>query len=74
MQGIGFFMLEEYPTNSDGLVTSNGTWTYKVPTLDTIPKQLNVEIMNSGPHKDRVLSSKGEMMSIFCLSPVYNVL
>ncbi|KAH9659305.1 Indole-3-acetaldehyde oxidase [Citrus sinensis] len=58
VQGIGFFMLEEYPTNSDGLVVSESTWTYKIPTLDTIPKQFNVEILNSGHHKKRVLSSK----------------
>ncbi|XVF05028.1 hypothetical protein REPUB_Repub05bG0136000 [Reevesia pubescens] len=58
VQGIGFFMLEEYPTNSEGLVLSNGTWTYKIPTVDTIPKQFNVEILNSGHHKNRVLSSK----------------
>ncbi|KAK4855131.1 hypothetical protein QYF36_004311 [Acer negundo] len=58
VQGIGFFMLEEYPTNSDGLVTSEGTWTYKIPTMDTIPKQFNVEILNSGHHQKRVLSSK----------------
>ncbi|KHG09390.1 Aldehyde oxidase 4 -like protein [Gossypium arboreum] len=51
VQGIGFFMLEEYPTNSKGLVTAEGTWTYKIPTVDTIPKQFNVEILNSGHHK-----------------------
>ncbi|KAK1434885.1 hypothetical protein QVD17_00639 [Tagetes erecta] len=58
VQGIGFFMLEEYLTNSDGLVIADGTWTYKIPTIDTIPKQLNVQILNSGYHKNRVLSSK----------------
>ncbi|KAL5763621.1 hypothetical protein ACOSP7_015973 [Xanthoceras sorbifolium] len=58
VQGIGFFMLEEYPTNSDGLVISEGTWTYKIPTMDTIPKQFNVELLNSGHHQKRVLSSK----------------
>ncbi|KAK5803648.1 indole-3-acetaldehyde oxidase-like [Gossypium arboreum] len=58
VQGIGFFMLEEYNTNSDGLVITNNTWTYKIPTVDTIPKQFNVEIFNSGNHKNRVLSSK----------------
>ncbi|KAK9279145.1 hypothetical protein L1049_012822 [Liquidambar formosana] len=58
VQGIGFFMLEEYLTNSDGLVIAEGTWTYKIPTIDTIPKQFNVEILNSGQHKKRVLSSK----------------
>ncbi|KAB2615213.1 abscisic-aldehyde oxidase [Pyrus ussuriensis x Pyrus communis] len=58
VQGIGFFMLEEYLENSDGLVISEGTWTYKIPTVDTIPKQFNVEVLNSGHHKKRVLSSK----------------
>ncbi|KAK9734655.1 hypothetical protein RND81_04G155000 [Saponaria officinalis] len=58
VQGIGFFMLEEYLTNSEGLVIADSTWTYKIPTIDTIPRQLNVEIMNSGHHQKRVLSSK----------------
>ncbi|KAK6235333.1 hypothetical protein SCA6_010670 [Theobroma cacao] len=58
VQGIGFFLLEEYPTNSNGLVVAEGTWTYKIPTVDTIPKQFNVEILNSGHHKKRILSSK----------------
>ncbi|VAH30488.1 unnamed protein product [Triticum turgidum subsp. durum] len=59
VQGIGYFMSEEYVTNTDGLVVSDGTWTYKIPTVDTIPKQFNVELRNSGFHKKRVLSSKG---------------
>lgn len=59
VQGIGFLMLEDYTTNPDGLVVSNSTWSYKIPTIDTIPKQINVEIHNSGHHKNRVLSSKG---------------
>ncbi|KAK3124513.1 hypothetical protein QOZ80_7BG0587630 [Eleusine coracana subsp. coracana] len=58
VQGIGYFMNEEYVTNPDGLVVSDGTWTYKIPTLDTIPKQFNIELLNSGFHKKRVLSSK----------------
>ncbi|CAI0397415.1 unnamed protein product [Linum tenue] len=58
VQGIGFFMLEEYKTNSEGLVTADSTWRYKVPTIDTIPKQFNVEILSSGHHQNRVLSSK----------------
>lgn len=58
VQGIGFFMLEEYSINSNGLVIADSTWTYKIPTIDTIPKQLNVHILNSGHHKKRVLSSK----------------
>lgn len=58
-------MLEEYQTNSDGLVISEGTWDYKIPTLDTIPKQFNVEILNSGHHQNRVLSSKGTTPNLY---------
>uniref|UniRef100_A0A1J3CNI9 indole-3-acetaldehyde oxidase n=1 Tax=Noccaea caerulescens TaxID=107243 RepID=A0A1J3CNI9_NOCCA len=58
VQGLGFFMLEEYLMNSDGLIVTDSTWTYKIPTVDTIPRQFNVEILNSGQHKNRVLSSK----------------
>ncbi|XP_064938618.1 indole-3-acetaldehyde oxidase-like isoform X2 [Musa acuminata AAA Group] len=58
VQGIGFFMCEEYLENSDGLVISDGTWTYKIPTVDTIPRQFNVKLLNSGHHEKRVLSSK----------------
>ncbi|KAK7276560.1 hypothetical protein RIF29_17703 [Crotalaria pallida] len=58
VQGLGFFMLEEYETNRDGLVLADGTWNYKIPTMDTIPQQFNVQIINSGHHQHRVLSSK----------------
>ncbi|WJX64393.1 aryl-alcohol oxidase 3 [Trifolium repens] len=58
IQGLGFFMLEEYDTNSDGLVLQDGTWNYKIPTIDTIPQQFNVEILNSEHNQHRVLSSK----------------
>ncbi|XP_022995334.1 indole-3-acetaldehyde oxidase [Cucurbita maxima] len=58
VQGIEFFMSEEYLTNPDGLMINDRTWTYKVWTIDTISKQFNVEILNSGHHKKRVLPSK----------------
>ncbi|KAH7541876.1 hypothetical protein FEM48_Zijuj02G0013900 [Ziziphus jujuba var. spinosa] len=58
VQGIGFFMSEEWLTNSDGLLVTDSTWTYKIPSVDTIPKQFNVEILNSSHHEKRVLSSK----------------
>ena len=54
----GTAVYEEYATNSDGLVIHDGTWTYKIPTVDTIPKQLNVELINSARDQKRVLSSK----------------
>jgi xanthine dehydrogenase molybdopterin-binding subunit B len=59
IQGVGFFLYEEFLTNSDGLAISDSTWNYKIPTVDTIPKEFNVEFLNSPHNKDRVLSSKG---------------
>jgi indole-3-acetaldehyde oxidase len=58
VQGLGFFMLEEYIEDPEGLLLTDSTWTYKIPTVDTIPKQFNVEILNGGCHEKRVLSSK----------------
>lgn len=58
VQGIGFFMLEEYLTNAEGMAVMDGTWTYKIPTIDTIPRQFNVEVLSSRHNQKRVLSSK----------------
>ncbi|XP_058743165.1 abscisic-aldehyde oxidase-like isoform X1 [Vicia villosa] len=58
VQGLGFFMLEEYETDLNGMSLADGTWNYKIPTIDTIPQQFNVQILNSGHHQHRVLSSK----------------
>lgn len=62
VQGLGFFMLEEYIEDPEGLLLTDSTWTYKIPTVDTIPKQFNVEILNGGCHEKRVLSSKGQSL------------
>ncbi|PHT36266.1 hypothetical protein CQW23_23966 [Capsicum baccatum] len=58
VQGIGYFMLEEYLTNEDGLMVTNSTWTYHKPAIDTTPKRLNVRVLNSGHHKKRIISFK----------------
>lgn len=72
VQGIGFFMLEEYLSNTEGLVVADSTWTYKIPTIDTIPKQFNVEVLNSGCHKNRVLSSKGMLFKFQLIDFILN--
>ncbi|XP_059063531.1 indole-3-acetaldehyde oxidase [Cryptomeria japonica] len=58
VQGVGFFMTEEHHVDNNGKLVSDGTWTYKVPTIDTIPRKFNVEILNSPFHQKRILSSK----------------
>eukprot|EP00250_Pteridium_aquilinum_P022285 c25340_g1_i2 orf=145-4443(+) len=58
VQGIGFFLTEEYEVDSQGELITNGTWTYKPPTVDNIPRKFTVEMMNSVGHQNRILSSK----------------
>ncbi|XP_057820300.2 indole-3-acetaldehyde oxidase isoform X2 [Cryptomeria japonica] len=58
VQGVGFFMTEEHVVDKNGKLVSDGTWTYKVPTIDTIPQKFNVELLNSPLHQARILSSK----------------
>lgn len=58
-------MLEVYLTNAEGMAVMDGTWTYKIPTIDTIPKQFNVEVLSSGHNQKRVLSSKGMFSNPF---------
>lgn len=61
-------MHEEYLTNEDGLTVSNSTWTYKIPTIDTIPRSFNIHVLNSGHHKKRVLSSKASGEALLLLA------
>ncbi|KAG0608809.1 hypothetical protein M758_8G134400 [Ceratodon purpureus] len=56
--GLGFYVIEEILRDSKGKVVSDGTWTYKPPTLDIIPQSFNVELYKSPVHKDRIFSSK----------------
>jgi xanthine dehydrogenase molybdopterin-binding subunit B len=58
--GIGFFLTEEIVRDAKGKLLSDGTWTYKPPTIDTIPREFNVELFKSPAVSDRVLSSKGK--------------
>lgn len=58
VQGIGYFVTEGVQLTEDGKEMAEGTWDYKVPTVDTIMKRFHVELYNSATLKDRILSSK----------------
>lgn len=57
--GVGYYLTEDVVRDAKGKLLSDGTWTYKPPTIDTIPQKFNVELYNSPAHKDRIFSSKG---------------
>ncbi|KAL2608710.1 hypothetical protein R1flu_027283 [Riccia fluitans] len=59
VQGVGYYVTEEVKWDENGVLITNGTWTYKPPTIDNIPHQFNVELLNTAVEPDRILSSKG---------------
>ncbi|KAL3677013.1 hypothetical protein R1sor_026961 [Riccia sorocarpa] len=58
VQGVGYFVTEEVKWDENGVLITNGTWTYKPPTTDNIPHQFNVELLNTAVDPSRILSSK----------------
>lgn len=64
MQGIGFYVTEGVELTKDGREVADGTWGYKVPTVDTIQKRFHVELYNSVTLQDRILSSKGKLLTV----------
>lgn len=60
VQGLGFYVTEGVETE-DGRELADGTWGYKIPTVDTIPQRFHVELFNSPALQERVLSSKGKI-------------
>lgn len=60
VQGIGYYLTEQIKWDENGVLLTNGTWTYKPPTIDNIPQKFNVELLNSAVDSSRILSSKSE--------------
>jgi xanthine dehydrogenase molybdopterin-binding subunit B len=58
---MGFFTTEETVVNSDGILQSDGTWTYKIPSADSIPRDFRVELLQNALNKKGILSSKGRL-------------
>ena len=58
VQGIGLYLTELLQFNSDGKLTTNGTWEYKPPSSKDIPINFNVALLPNAPNPRGVLSSK----------------
>eukprot|EP00252_Welwitschia_mirabilis_P005228 TRINITY_DN1571_c0_g1_i1.p1 TRINITY_DN1571_c0_g1~~TRINITY_DN1571_c0_g1_i1.p1 ORF type:complete len:1281 (+),score=269.60 TRINITY_DN1571_c0_g1_i1:1241-5083(+) len=69
IQGVGYFTSEEIVVDENGKLLSDGTWTYKIPTIDSIPKKINVEFFSSPVHQKRILSSKASGEPPLLLAP-----
>ncbi len=58
IQGIGWLSLEEIRYDKSGRLLSNALSTYKVPDINSAPKSVRVEALESSGHKHAILKSK----------------
>uniref|UniRef100_A0A336MW54 Xanthine dehydrogenase n=1 Tax=Culicoides sonorensis TaxID=179676 RepID=A0A336MW54_CULSO len=58
MQGYGLYTMEEIWFYPDGRQHTVGPSTYKIPTLNDIPKEFNVSLLTGAPNPRAVCSSK----------------
>lgn len=72
MQGYGLYTMEEMIYSPTGHVLSKGPGTYKIPSMNNIPGQLNVSLLENSSNPRAVFSSKavGEP-PLFCASSVF---
>lgn len=57
-QGLGFFTVEDHRYNSEGRLETVGAGKYKVPSVSSIPLQMNVTLLKDAENEHAVYSSK----------------
>jgi len=58
IQGIGWVTMEEIRFDKNGRLLSNSLSSYKVPDINSVPKSVKVEALESEGHKNAILKSK----------------
>jgi xanthine dehydrogenase large subunit len=58
VQGIGWMTLEEIIYNDKGRLVSNALSTYKVPDIYSVPKQINIQHLETEGHELAIKKSK----------------
>jgi len=70
MMGLGYLLLEDGKLcDKTGAYPNDGTWEYKVPTVQDVPRVFNVELIPNDQFKDGVLSSKASGEPPLCVAP-----
>ncbi|KAH3756251.1 xanthine dehydrogenase/oxidase [Pelomyxa schiedti] len=75
MQGIGLYTLEEFSWAKDGHLRTRNVSTYKIPTHDDTPTEMNVSLLKSsrsalGVHGQKSPSEVGVQLSACVLSAI----
>ncbi|UII34255.1 molybdopterin-dependent oxidoreductase [Fulvivirga ulvae] len=58
VQGIGWMTMEELKYNKEGRLLSNALSTYKIPDIYSVPKEIQVEALETGGHEMAINKSK----------------
>ncbi len=58
IQGIGWLTIEEIRHNEKGQLSANALSTYKVPDIHSVPKNVNIEELETESSKHAILKSK----------------
>ena len=58
VQGIGWMTMEEVVYNDEGKLLSNALSTYKIPDIYSIPKELDVQFLDTDKNNLAILKSK----------------
>jgi xanthine dehydrogenase large subunit len=58
VQGIGWMTMEEVVYNEEGKLLSNALSTYKIPDIYSVPKELNVQFLETDKNNLAILKSK----------------
>jgi len=59
VMGLGFYALEEHRFGADGHLETFGTGKYHIPSVSTIPLQMNVTLLKDSGNPKAVYSSRG---------------
>ena len=79
VQGIGWMTLEELKYSLEGVLLSNTLATYKIPVMYSVPRQIDVRLLdtNGSPHAIRKSKAVGEpplMYGIGAYFALYNAI
>ncbi len=58
IQGVGWVTNEELKWDKNGNLTTHSPDTYKIPTVNDIPKDFRVELLKNAPNSGTILKSK----------------
>ena len=76
VQGAGWLTMEEVIWKSNGQLTTHSPSTYKIPAVNDLPKELNVEIYNKGKNNENVVNKSkttGEPPLMLAMSLFYAI-